>query len=205
MNYGLQRHAGGGNAVRAIACLPALIGSWRDPAGGALLSSSGTYPVDTATLERPDLIRGKPRTINMSSIGDALLEADDPPIRALYVYNSNPVAVAPESAKVVAGFSRDDLFCVVHEIFQTDTADYADIVLPATTQLEQTDIHLSYGHLYALANNAAIAPLGEAKPNTEVFRLLAARMGYDDPCFRDSDDDLARQAYNRLAPARRRH
>ncbi len=196
VNYGLQRHAGGGNAVRAIACLPALIGSWRDPAGGGLLSSSGTYPVDTAALERPDLIRGKPRTINMSSIGDALLEADDPPIRALYVYNSNPVAVAPESAKVVAGFSRDDLFCVVHEIFQTDTADYADIVLPATTQLEQTDIHLSYGHLYALANNAAIAPLGEAKPNTEVFRLLAARMGYGDACFRDSDDDLARQAYN---------
>jgi anaerobic selenocysteine-containing dehydrogenase len=200
LNYGMQRHAGGGNAARAIACLPALVGAWRDPAGGGLLSSSGTFPVDTAALERPDLIRGTPRTVNMSTIGDALLEADDPPIGAIYVYNSNPVAVAPESAKVAAGFAREDLFCVVHEIFQTDTADYADILLPATTQLEQTDIHLSYGHLYALANNAAIAPLGEAKPNTEVFRLLAARMGFDEPCFRDSDDDLARQAYKSTDP-----
>jgi anaerobic selenocysteine-containing dehydrogenase len=200
LNYGLQRHAGGGNAVRAIACLPALIGSWRSPAGGGLLSSSGTYPIDAAALERRDLIRGNPRTINMSAIGDALLQANDPPIRALFVYNSNPVAVAPESSKVAAGFARDDLFCVVHEIFQTDTADYADILLPATTQLEHTDIHNSYGHLYALANNAAIAPLGEAKPNTEVFRLLAARMGFDDPCFRDSDDDLARQAYKAADP-----
>ncbi len=108
--------------------------------------------------------------------------------------------MAPDSAKVAAGFAREDLFCVVHEIFQTDTADYADILLPATTQLEQTDIHSSYGHLYALANNAAIAPLGEAKPNTEVFRLLAARMGFDEPCFRDSDDDLARQAYKSTDP-----
>ncbi|HEX9301814.1 MAG TPA: molybdopterin oxidoreductase family protein [Casimicrobiaceae bacterium] len=200
LNYGMQRHAGGGNAVRAVACLPALVGSWRDPAGGALLSSSGTFPVDVAALECPDLIRGTPRTINMSAIGDALQDARDPPIRAIYVYNSNPVAVAPDSAKVAAGFAREDLFCVVHEIFQTDTADYADILLPATTQLEQTDIHISYGHLYALANNAAIAPLGEAKPNTEVFRLLAARMGFDEPCFRDSDDDLARQAYKSTDP-----
>ncbi len=195
VNYGLQRHAGGGNAVRAIACLPALVGSWRDPAGGALLSSSGTYPVDARALERPDLVRGTPRTINMSAIGDALLSADDPPIRAIYVYNSNPVAIAPESAKVEAGFARDDLFCVVHEIFQTDTADYADILLPATTQLEQLDVHSSYGHLYALANNPSIAPIGEAKPNTEVFRLLAARMGFSEACFRDSDDELARQAF----------
>jgi anaerobic selenocysteine-containing dehydrogenase len=200
LNYGMQRHAGGGNAIRAVACLPALVGAWRDPAGGALLSSSGTYPVDTAALERPDLIRGAPRTVNMSTIGNALLAAKDPPIRAIYVYNSNPVAVAPESAKVAAGFAREDLFCVVHEIFQTDTADYADILLPATTQLEHTDIHSSYGHLYALANNPAIAPLGEAKCNTEVFRLLAARMDFTDACFRDSDDDLARQAFNASHP-----
>jgi len=195
LNYGMQRHAGGGNAVRAVACLPALVGAWRDPAGGALLSSSGTYPVDAAALERPDLIRGAPRTINMSAIGDALLAAKDPPIRAIYVYNSNPVAIAPDSAKVAAGFARDDLFCVVHEIFRTDTADYADILLPATTQLEQQDVHGSYGHLYVLANNPSIAPLGEAKPNTRVFRELAAHMGFDDPCFRDTDDDLARQAF----------
>ena len=200
LNYGMQRHAGGGNAVRAVACLPALVGAWRDPAGGALLSSSGTYPVDSAALERPDLMHGAPRTINMSTIGDALLEAKDPPIHAIYVYNSNPVAVAPESAKVEAGFAREDLFCVVHEIFQTDTADYADIVLPATTQLEQLDIHGSYGHLYALANNPSIAPIGEAKPNTEVFRRLAARMGFSEPCFRDSDDDLARQAFMKDHP-----
>jgi hypothetical protein len=130
----------------------------------------------------------------MSTIGDDLLDAKDPPIRAIYVYNSNPVAVAPEAAKVAAGFARDDLFCVVHEIFKTDTADYADILLPATTQLEQLDVHTSYGHLYMLANNPSIAPLGEAKPNTEVFRQLAARMGFTEPCFGDTDDDIARQA-----------
>jgi anaerobic selenocysteine-containing dehydrogenase len=195
LNYGMQRVHGGGNAVRAVACLPALIGAWREPAGGALLSSSGTYPTDSTALERPDLIQGSPRTINMSTIGDALTRIDDPPIRAIYVYNSNPVAVAPDSSRVVAGFSRDDLFCVVHEIFKTDTADYADILLPATTQLEQADIHGSYGHLYVLANNPAIAPIAEALPNTEVFRRLAARMGFTEACFRDSDDDLARQAY----------
>src|SRR6185369_12310023 len=195
LNYGMQRIRGGGNAVRAVACLPALIGAWRDAAGGALLSSSGTYPVDSAALERPDLIRGSPRTINMSAIGDALMDARDPPVRAIYVYNSNPVAVAPESGRVAAGFAREDLFCVVHEIFRTDTADYADILLPATTQLEQTDIHSSYGHLYALANNPAIEPIGESLPNTEVFRRLAQRMGFTEDCFRESDDELARQAY----------
>jgi anaerobic selenocysteine-containing dehydrogenase len=182
-------------AMRTAACLPALVGAWRDPAGGALLSSSGTYPVNSKALERPDLIWNNPRTINMSAIGDALLETGDPPIRAIYVYNSNPLAVAPESAKVVAGFSREDLFCVVHDVFLTDTADYADIVLPATTQLEHLDVHSSYGHLYILANNPAIAPLGEAKPNTEVFRLLAARLGFDEDCFRESDDDIARNAF----------
>ena len=195
LNYGMQRHAGGGMAIRTVACLPALVGAWRHAAGGALLSSSGTYPVNTAALERPDLIWNRPRTINMSTIGDALLEADDPPIRALFVYNSNPVAVAPDSSRVVAGFSREDLFCVVHDVFLTDTADYADIVLPATTQLEHLDVHSSYGHLYALANNPAIAPVGEAKPNTEVFRLLAARMGFDEPCFAESDDSMAANAF----------
>jgi len=195
LNYGMQRIHGGGNAVRAVACLPALVGAWRDPAGGALLSSSGTFPVNSPALERPDLIQGSPRTINMSAIGDALLDARDPPIRAIYVYNSNPAAVAPDSSRVIAGFSRDDLFCVVHEIFKTDTADYADILLPATTQLEQTDVHSSYGHLYAVANNPAIAPIAEALPNTEVFRRLASRMGFDDPCFADSDDALARAAF----------
>ena len=200
LNYGMQRVHGGGNAVRAVACLPALVGAWRDPAGGALLSSSGTYPIDGAALERRDLIPSAPRTINMSAIGDALLEARDPPLRAIFVYNSNPLAVAPESTKVARGFARKDLFCVVHDVFQTDTADYADILLPATTQLEHTDIHSSYGHLYALANNPAIAPLGEALPNSEVFRRLAVRMGFDDPCFRDSDEEIAQQAFRWADP-----
>lgn len=193
LNYGLQRHHGGGMAVRTISCLPALTGAWRDPAGGLLLGTSDFYDLDHAALERPDLLRGEPRKINMCALGDALLEAE-PPVRALYVYNSNPAAVAPDANRVVAGLSRPDLFTVVHEIFLTDTCDYADIVLPATTQLEHVDLHKSYGHLYLLANNPAIAPVGEAKPNAEVFRLLARRMGFTDPCFDDDDDTLARQA-----------
>ena len=193
INYGLQRHYGGGMAVRTLACLPALTGAWRDPAGGLLLSTSGFYGFDHAALERPDLLRGAPRSINMSAIGDALLQAD-PPIRAVYVYNSNPVAVAPDANRVAAGFLREDLFTVVHDAFLTDTCDYADVVLPATTQLEQVDVHKSYGHLYVLANQPAIPPVGEAKPNAEVFRLLARRMGFTEPCFSDDDETLARQA-----------
>ena len=197
MSYGLQRYAGGASAVRTITCLPALTGAWRDAAGGVLLSTGGWGDMNAATLERPDLLKASPnpnpRTINMSAIGDALLQAR-PAVRALYVYNSNPVAVAPHSRRVVEGFSREDLFCVVHDLFQTDTADYADILLPATSQLEQWDVHTGYGHLYVLANCPAIAPLGEALPNAEVFRRLAARLGFDEPCFRDSDEDLCRQA-----------
>ena len=200
MNYGLQRVHGGGNAVRLIACLPALIGAWRHRAGGVLLSSSGAFPVQRATLQRPDLLAGRtPRSINMVTIGDDLLRPTSPEfgpaIEAVVVYNSNPVAVAPESAKVVQGFARDDLFTVVLEHFRTDTADYADYVLPATTQLEHWDVHSAYGHTDALLNRPAIAPLGEAKPNTQVFRELAARMGFSDPCFADTDEALCRQAY----------
>jgi anaerobic selenocysteine-containing dehydrogenase len=203
INYGLQRVRGGGMAVRNITCLPALVGAWRHAAGGVQLSTSDTFPKNGHALQRPDLLSGQrtPRTINMSTIGDDLLRDASPQfgpkIEALIVYNSNPVAVAPESSKVAQGFARDDLFTVVLEHFQTDTADYADILLPATTQLEHVDIHSAYGHLYMMANNAAIAPLGEAKPNTEIFRLLAARMGYDDPCFKESDDEIAAQAFNR--------
>jgi anaerobic selenocysteine-containing dehydrogenase len=200
LNYGMQRVHGGGNAVRAIACLPALTGAWRHRAGGVLLSSSGHFPVDKATLQRPDLLAGrKPRTINMVTIGDDLLRpaspAFGPRIEALVVYNSNPVAVAPESAKVAAGFARDDLFTVVLEHFRTDTADYADILLPATTQLEHWDVHLAYGHTDVLLNRPAIVPLGEAKPNTQIFRELAARMGFSEECFRDDDPALCAAAY----------
>ena len=199
LNYGMQRTAGGGNAVRAVACLPALVGAWREAAGGALLSSSGTYPIDARALERPDLMRGEPRTINMSALGDALTAAS-PPVRALFVYNSNPVAVAPESSKVVEGMKRDDLFVVVHELFQTDTADYADILLPATSQLEHFDVHHSYGHLYVQVNHPSIAPLGEALPNTELFRRLAARMGFDEPALAESDESMARALFRRDDP-----
>jgi anaerobic selenocysteine-containing dehydrogenase len=200
MNYGLQRVHGGGNAVRLIASLPALIGAWRQRAGGVLLSSSSMFPVNKAALQRPDLLAGRtPRTINMSTIGDALLRPASPEfgpaIEALIVYNSNPVAVAPESSKVVQGFAREDLFTVVLEHFQTDTADYADYLLPATTQLEHWDVHLSYGHTDVLLNRPAIAPLGQVKTNTQIFRELAARMGYTEPCFADDDPALCRQAY----------
>lgn len=193
VNYGLQRHAGGGMAVRSITCLPALTGAWRQAGGGVLLSTSGTFPFNTNALERPDLIRGNPRTINMSRLGEALTEAK-PPVRALYVYNSNPAAVAPDQSQVITGLKRDDLFTVVHEQFQTDTADYADILLPATTQLEHRDIVKPYGHYYVVYNEPAIAPLAEAKPNWEVFKLLAERMGFEESCFQDSDEEMLRQA-----------
>ena len=206
LNYGMQRHAGGGMAARTIACLPALVGAWRDAAGGIVLTTAGFFGVDTTKLGRPDLLAksrcAKPRTINMIAIGDALLDAR-PPVRALYVYNSNPVAVAPDSSKVAQGFAREDLFTVVHDSFLTDTCDYADIVLPATTQLEQTDIHTAYGHLYFMANNAAIAPLGESLPNSEVFRRLAKKMGFDDGCLQDSDDELCRQTLALSGPLAR--
>ncbi|RYF04704.1 MAG: molybdopterin oxidoreductase family protein, partial [Oxalobacteraceae bacterium] len=201
MNYGVQRVRGGGMAVRNIACLPALVGAWRHAAGGAQLSTSGSFPANRAALQRPDLLQGPlPRTINMNTIGDDLLResAPDfgPKIEAVIVYNANPVAIAPDSAKVQRGFEREDLFTVVLEHFLTDSADYADIVLPATTQLEHVDAHLAYGHLYMMANNAAIAPLGESKPNTEIFRLLASRMGFTDAAFQESDDEMAAKAFN---------
>ncbi len=199
-NYGVQRVRGGGMSVRTIACLPALVGAWRHPAGGIQLSSSGSFPVNKAALRRPDLLPGQVRTINMTTIGDDLLRdsspAFGPKLEAVVVYNANPLAIAPDSDKVMRGFERDDLFTVVIEHFQTDSADYADILLPATTQLEHVDAHSAYGHLYMMANNAAIAPMGEAKPNTEIFRLLAARMGLTDPCFSESDDQIAAQAFD---------
>jgi anaerobic selenocysteine-containing dehydrogenase len=198
LNYGMQRHAGGGIAARTIACLPALVGAWRDPAGGILLTTADNFNFDHRALERPDLMPrsssgGAPRVINHSRLGEALTVAR-PPVKMTIVYNNNPVAVCPDSAKVLEGFRREDLFTVVMDSFPTDTADYADIVLPATTQLEHYDIHKAYGHLYVLANNPAIAPVGESLPNSEVFRRLAARMSFTEPCFRDSDEDIARQA-----------
>ena len=200
MNYGMQRVRGGGNAARAIASLPALIGAWRHRAGGVLLSTSGEFPLDKLALQRPDLLAGRaPRTVNMTTIGDDLLRESSPQfgpkIEALIVYNSNPVAIAPESGKVVQGFARDDLFTVVLEQFQTDTADYADYILPATTQLEHWDVHSAYGHTDVLLNRPAIEPLGQCKPNAQIFRELAAHMVFTEPCFADDDETLCRAAF----------
>ena len=194
INYGMQRHAGGGMAVRTIACLPAVIGAWRHPAGGILLSTSGTFAFDLAEVQRPDLIPSGTRTVNMTQLAEALHgELPGPPIQALYVYNSNPAAIAPDQQRVLAGLRRDDLFTVVHEQFPTDTVDYADIILPATTQLEHFDLHGSYGHQFVQVNVPAIAPLGEARCNTEVFRGLARRLGFEPELFDVTDEQLARE------------
>ncbi|MDE3127828.1 MAG: molybdopterin oxidoreductase family protein [Gemmatimonadota bacterium] len=197
VNYGLQRHAGGGMAVRTIACLPAVTGHWRRPGGGVQLSTSANFQFDRQALERPDL-SPHVRTINMIRLGEALTSPDagvgGPPVRALVVYNSNPAAVAPDRNAVLRGLARPDLFTVVLEHFRTDTADWADYVLPATTQLEHWDVHLAYGHHYVTLNRPSIAPLGDSRPNTEIFRLLARRLGFADACFADDDPTLIRQA-----------
>ncbi|MDO9096416.1 MAG: molybdopterin oxidoreductase family protein [Rubrivivax sp.] len=202
LNYGMQRVRGGGSATRLIAMLPCLVGAWRQPAGGLLLSASGWFRQARrdAWMQRPDLLgQRRPRTLNMSTIGDDLNRETSrgfgPKIEAVVVYNSNPVAVAPDSARVVRGFAREDLFTVVLEHFLTDTADHADYVLPATTQLEHWDAHTTYGHTYAMLNRPAIAPVGQARSNAQIFRDLAARMGYTDACFADSDETLARGAF----------
>ncbi|MGF6772916.1 anaerobic selenocysteine-containing dehydrogenase [Paraburkholderia sp. GAS199] len=203
LNYGLQRVRGGGNAVRAIACLPSLTGAWRERAGGALLSSGGWAPVDSHALQRPDLMPGWPakqsRVVNMNAIGDALLHTGEatfgPRIEAIVVYNSNPVAVAPDSEKVAAGFAREDLFTIVLEHFQTDTADYADLLLPATTQLEHLDVHKSYGHTDVMVNLPAIAPISGVRSNTEIFRGLARCMELEEPALYDSDEAVAQAAF----------
>ncbi len=195
LNYGMQRHGGGGMAVRTITCLPAVAGSWRYPGGGALLSTSQLAPFNSVALERPDLIPPGTRTINMVHLPEALNnELAPPPVRAMYVYNSNPAAINPDQSRVIQGLMREDLFTVVHEQFQTDTADFADILLPATTQLEHFDIHNAYGQLYIQTNEPAIAPRGESKSNNDVFRLLAKAMRFEPELFEIGDEELAKQS-----------
>ncbi len=195
LRYGMQRHSNGGMIFRTVALLPALVGAWRDPTGGLLMTSRDAFGINEVALRRPDLLGDRrPRHINMIQLGEALLTAQGPPLKALYVYNADPVASTPDSTKVLAGLAREDLFTVVHDPFFTDTTRWADIILPATTQLEHTDLHRALGNYYIQLNRPAIAPLGESKPNTEVFRLLAARLGFTEPCFSDSDDDLIDQA-----------
>ncbi|MHB8618651.1 MAG: molybdopterin-containing oxidoreductase family protein [Chloroflexota bacterium] len=194
---GIQHHDNGGMCVRNIACLPALVGAWRHRGGGAMKSNGGYSSLNEAAMQRPDPRPGSmerpARTINMNQLGRALLEERDPPISALYVYNANPAAVTPNQARVLDGLRREDLFVAVHDVVLTDTCRYADVVLPATTHWEQTDLFKSYWHLHLALAEPAIEPVGEAKPNVEVFRLLAAAMGFDDPCFQDSVDDILRQ------------
>jgi len=200
LNYGVQRSERGAMAARTIALLPALVGSWKEVGGGLQLSTSQAFHLNKAGLERPDLqqrvLGREARILNMSSLGqilnNALNEVDDPPVKALVVYNSNPAAIAPNQNAVRRGLRRGDLFTVVLEQFQTDTADYADFLLPATTFLEHTDLYLAYGHYYLQLARPALAPPGETRSNVEVFRALASRMGFDDACFADSDDDMIR-------------
>ena len=194
VNYGAQRSQNGGMNIRAISMLPALIGSWKEAGGGLQLSTSGGFPLDKAFLHRLDLMGkslGRPaRVINMSALGKALNEIQDPPVKAVFVYNSNPAAVAPNHNAVIKGFLRPDLFTVVHEQFFTDTTDHADMVLPATTFFEHKELQTSYGHYYLQVSEAAIAPLGESRSNVDVFRELGQRMGFEDACFRETVDDM---------------
>ncbi|HEY4864578.1 MAG TPA: molybdopterin-dependent oxidoreductase [Candidatus Dormibacteraeota bacterium] len=199
----IERHTGGGQAVRAIASLPALVGAWRRVGGGILQLPLWAFPIKWENLMHPELITPGTRVVNQFLLGPALTGelGLDPPIKGLMVYNSNPLVVCPEQEKLVAGLMRDDLFTVVSEQFMTDTAEFADIVLPATTQLEQFDIMFSWGHLYFSLNQQAIQPLGEAVPNTELFRRLAGRMGFEEECFRRSDEEMALEAMDWTAPA----
>jgi anaerobic selenocysteine-containing dehydrogenase len=204
LNYGVQRSQNGGASVRAVCMLPALIGAWKQLGGGLQLSTSGAFTFNTAELERPDLMLASPlqrpaRIVNMSRLGHALTELDGPEVKGLFVYNSNPAAIAPNQNAVVRGLMRSDLFTVVHEQFYTDTTDYADVVLPATTFLEHKDFQGAYGHYFLQLSEQAIAPLGEARSNVWLFSQLGQRMGFTEACFGDGVDDLIEQALN--APA----
>lgn len=190
-NYGIQRSERGGAATRAIAALPALTGSWKEVGGGLQLSVSQAFQFNRKALEMPELGPAA-RVVNMSELGSALTAVDDPPVKAIVVYNSNPAAIAPDQNRVLNGFRREDLFTVVLEQFQTDTADYADILLPATTFLEHSDLYLAYGHYHLQLARAVVARPGEVRSNVDVFRGLAERMGFEDPCFKDSEDDMIR-------------
>ena len=199
LNYGVQRGQNGGAAARAIAMLPCLIGAWKHLGGGLQLSTSGAFQFNKQALERPDLADASPigragRIVNMSRLGHALTELSDPPVQAMVVYNSNPAVIAPNQKAVLQGLRREDLFTVVHEQLFTDTTDYADIVLPATTFFEHKDFQGTYGHYYVQLSEAAIAPLGEARSNVTLFRQLAQRMGFTEECFKDSEEDLIDQA-----------
>ncbi|HEY3617717.1 MAG TPA: molybdopterin-dependent oxidoreductase [Candidatus Sulfotelmatobacter sp.] len=204
LNYGVQRSERGGMATRAVVMLPCITGSWKEIGGGLQMSVSGAVDLNTEALKRSDLMNtalGRPaRTINMVELGRVLNTLNDPPVKALFVYNSNPASVCPQHNEVVRGLLRHDLFTVAHEQFFTDTTDYADIVLPATTFFEHKDLQKAYGHYYLQVSNQAIAPLGECRSNVDVFRGLAQRMGFEEDCFRDSVDEMIDVALNSEDP-----
>jgi anaerobic selenocysteine-containing dehydrogenase len=210
LNYGIQRSENGGTAARAVCMLPLLTGAWKHRGGGLQFSTSGSFPFNSDALQRPDLMLASPlgrpaRVVNMSELGRALTalgerKADGPPVKALFVYNSNAAAVAPNQNAVLRGLRRPDLFTVVHDQFFTDTADYADILLPAPTFFETKDVQGAYGHLFAQISQQAIAPLGEVRNNVALFSALAKRMGFTEPCFDDSVDDLIDQALDSRSP-----
>jgi anaerobic selenocysteine-containing dehydrogenase len=204
LNYGVQRSEGGGMATRAVAMLPCVVGSWKEIGGGLQMSLSGAFELNGEALKRPDLMKSalgrEARVINMVELGRVLNAENDPPVKALFVYNSNPAAVCPNHNEVVRGLRRLDLFTVVHEQFWTDTTDYADIVLPATTFFEHDDLQTAYGHYYLQLSKQAISPLGECRSNVEVFRALAERMGFEEDCFRDSVDEMIDAALDSKNP-----
>ena len=194
IGFALTRHENGGMAIRTLACLPGLVGAFRKRGGGAHHDTGSTYEFNYPLITGEQEFKPATREINMVKLGEVLLEEKNPPVRALYVYNCNPAAVAPDQARVHAGLRREDLFTVVHEQVHTDTVDFADIVLPAPTFLEHFDLYKSYGHYYVQAGKPVIEPLGEARPNLEVFQSLARRMGFDDACFRLTERDIVKQA-----------
>jgi anaerobic selenocysteine-containing dehydrogenase len=210
LNYGIQRSENGGTAARAVCMLPLLTGAWRYKGGGLQLSTSGSFPFNENALRMPELMLASPlgraaRVVNMSQLGQALTTLgaapeDGPPVKALFVYNSNPAAIAPNQNDVLRGMRRPDLFTVVHEQFFTDTADYADVLLPAPTFLEVKDVQGAYGHLFAQVSERAIAPLGEARSNVALFGELGQRMGFVEKCFLDGDDELIDQALDSKHP-----
>ncbi len=205
LNYGVQRAQNGGAAVRAVCMLPVITGSFKEVGGGLQLSLSGSFQLNDSAMERTDLMLKSPlgrvaRSINMTEFGEALTELSDSPIKAVVVYNSNPAAICPQHNLVVQGLRREDLFTVVHEQFFTDTTDYADILLPATTFFEQKDLVKAYGHLYLQISQQAIDPLGECKSNVDLFRELAQRMGFQDDCFHQTDNELIDEALSSGVP-----
>lgn len=200
-SMGMQRHAGGGQASRVLSCIPAVTGDFGRRGGGICYSTAAAYGLDHAALVRPDLMPEPTRVLPMTRLGQGLLDLDDPPVKALVVWAANPVVSHPDQDRVRRGLSRDDLFCVVVEHFMTDTADYADLVLPSTMQIEHLDVHDSFSHLYVQLNRPAVAARGEALPHTEIFRRLAAAMGVTEPAVLASDEELARDVIESDHPA----